>query len=59
MLTADGWRHRRLPENFKMKENSSPFHRGFTRGVYNLGKWATGGDELPEHRVTVAGGRPL
>ena len=49
----------RLPENFKMKENSSPFHRGFTHGVYNPGMWATGGDQLPEHRVTVAGGRPL
>jgi hypothetical protein len=42
-----------------MKENSSVFHRGFTRGVYNPDMWATGGDQLPEHRVTVAGGRQL
>jgi hypothetical protein len=42
-----------------MKENSFSFHRAFTHGVYNPDMWTTGGDKLPEHRVTVAGGRQL
>jgi hypothetical protein len=49
----------RLPENFKMKEISSPFNRGFTHSVYNPVMWAAGGDQHFEHRVTAAGGRPL
>jgi hypothetical protein len=49
----------RLPENFKMKEVSSPFNRDFTHGVYNLVMWAAGGDQHSEHRITAACGRPL
>jgi hypothetical protein len=41
-----------------MKDISSPVNLDFTRSVYNPDGRAAGGD-LPEHQVTVAGGRLL